>query len=450
MKKRIALALAFVLCLSLCACGQEAAPTQPEQTLSETQSEPTAETTAEGYYVQEKTLDNGTVVTIYRDGGPEGAIVKGFCVYTDGTTSEEWYDKEGKLEYMIWNEPDGSVHEQYHYPSGNISKTISNFADGSYTETHFLDNATFDAATGVHYDGTITYYKYIAPDGQVEEQTYDVEVDGSRWTTEEWDDGTVVQSHYGPQGMLIEQIQDNEKTGDHTEITYYENGKEKTRDSYYAQHGMRTHLEYYEDGSVAYSLIEYDNGHKNEERINAAGYTVYYFDSGLNMEFFANDAGELVKYVESGTVYEDDAIPDNAKDTFNQIRKVPAEDVTTTQGADGSSSTTTAYADGSSTTHTVGADGSFSYYTVSADGSESLEEYYPNGKLKHMMSKTADSFQEVYYDEDGYYTYFCHKFPGQELVITTDETGRVNKVLLNGVEQTDIERYVKDLFFRSW
>ena len=37
-----------------------------------------------------------------------------------------------------------------------------------------------------------------------------------------------------------------------------------------------------------------------------------------------------------------------------------------------------------------------------------------------------------------------------ELEITCDETGKVGKVLINGVEQTDIESIVKDMFFRSW
>ena len=31
-----------------------------------------------------------------------------------------------------------------------------------------------------------------------------------------------------------------------------------------------------------------------------------------------------------------------------------------------------------------------------------------------------------------------------------DETGKVNQVLVNGTPQTDIEKYVKDMFFRSW
>jgi hypothetical protein len=191
MKKVLALMIALMMLL-LCACGQETASAQKEQNDStagteaqsaEKQQDPIAETNAEGYYVQEKTLEDGTVVIIYRDGGPEGAIVKGYATYTDGTKSEEGYDSEGKLEYMIWNDADGSVYEMYYYPSGNMEKNISKMADGFYHEIHYMDNGSFDEKTGIGHDGTITYQKTVTPDGQVEEITYDVEEDGTRWIT---------------------------------------------------------------------------------------------------------------------------------------------------------------------------------------------------------------------------------------------------------------------------
>ena len=457
MKKRIALVLTFMLCLSLCACSQE--PAQPEQTVTEAQAGQTANEsqaeqagalTEDGYYMQEKTLDDGTHIKIYRDGGPEGPIVEGYVTYPDGTYSEERYDTDGKLEYFTWNDTEGSVYEQYYYPSGNVSKSISNCADGSYDEYHYLDNGTYDEATGIGYDGTIIYRKNISADGQVDEETYEFEEDGTRWETDEWPDGTIVKSHYTGRGMLLEQIQDNEATGNHVEITYYENGSEKTRNAYYPDNGLNSLLEYYENGNVAHSLMKYDDGYTNEEKINEIGYTVYYYDSNLKAEFFANDMGELVKYVKNGTVYEGNAIPDEGHSVFNQIRDVPAEDVSTVQGADGSSTTTTTYADGSSQSTSVNADGSYTNQSISADGAECTEEYYPSGTLKHVIIKAADTYQETYYDEDGYYTYYYQSVPGWTLEITTDETGKVNQVLVNGKAQTDIEKYVKDMFFRSW
>ena len=461
MKKVLALMIALMMLL-LCACGQEAASAQDvqggstvgtEAQSAEKQQDPIAETNAEGYYVQEKKLEDGTVVTVYLDGGPKGAIVKAFAAYTDGSKSEEGYDSEGKLEYMIWNDADGSVYEMYYYPSGNMEKNISKMADGFYYETHYMDNGSFDEKTGIGHDGTITYQKTVTPDGQVEEITYDVEEDGTRWDTDEWEDGTIVKTHYGTNGYPIEQTMNNEQTGDHTETTYYENGSEKTRDSYHAGQKLRVYLEYYEDNSVKYSLMEGDNGSKSEEKINEAGYTTYYFENFNNTkdcEFFANDTGELVKYVENGTVYEGDAIPSSAKELFNQVRKVPAQDMVTTQGADGSSSTTTTYADGTVSQNGTKADGTIFYENISANGDRTYEEYYANGKLKLLISETADAYQEVHGDEDGYYTYYLQKVPGWEMEITCDETGKVDKVLLNGQEQTDVEQYVKDMFFRSW
>lgn len=464
MKKVLALMIALLMLL-LCACGQETAPAQSEQEAAQTQQDQTAEdkqgqtaeTNADGYYVEEKTTEDGTHLTIYRDGGPEGAIVKGYATYTDGTKSEEGYDSEGKLEYMIWNDADGSVYEMYYYPSGNMEKNISKMADGFYYETHYMDNGSFDEKTGIGHDGTITYQKTVTPDGQVEEITYDVEEDGTRWDTDEWEDGTIVKTHYGTNGNPIEQTMNNETTGDHTEITYYENGREKTRDSYHAGSKQRVYLEYYEDNSVKYSLIEGENGSKNEEKINEAGYTTYYFENFNNTkdsEFFANDTGELVKYVENGTVYEGDAIPGTARDMFNRVRKTPAptvEDTATTQEADGSTRTTSTLSDGTVETRHNAADGrTISNDRVSPNGDRSYQEYFESGKLKVNIEVRDGMFQEVHYDEDNYWTYFHYTAPGHEMEVICDETGKVNKVLVNGVEQTDIESYVKDMFFRSW
>ena len=434
MKKVLALMIALFILL-LCACGEQTAPAQNEQ--GGVHAEP-AETTASEYFVQEKTMDDGTVVKIHRLGGPEGPIVQGFCTYTDGTYTEEGYGSAGNLEYMIIYEPDGAVHETYYYPSGNMEKSMSYYADGSSAETRYLDN------------GTISYFKTVASDGTVEEVQYEMEADGTRWDSMEWEDGTIVQTRYGDMGKPIEQLQDNEAKDRHIHITYYENGNEKTRNSYYGEDKLTVNLEYYESGSVKYSLMENENGSKTEEKFNEAGFTTYFYDSNLDMEFFANDVGELVKYVSGGKVYEGDAIPGSARETFNQVRKVAAEDVSTTQEADGTSSTTTTYADGSVKTSGTTADGTMYYETIAANGDRTYEEYYAAGTLKLVIIEAADMYQEAHYDEETFYTYYHQVFPGFELEVTCDETGKVDKVLVNGKEQTDIEPYVKDLFFRSW
>lgn len=454
MKRAFALMIGLLMLL-LCACGQEAAPPQAEQNNAEVQNAQTAETTANGYYIEEQTLAEGYTSTTYRVGGPDGAIAKITNEYPDGSSNEERYDSEGKLEYSIYNKPDGFVWEQYFYPSGNVSKEIIKEADGSSTEIHFLDNGSVDEATGTITSGTITYEKYVTADGQVEEITHDIDVedDGTYWYTYVGEDGTVEKTRLGTDNRPIEAIRDNEATGDHAEIefvngkiskeiqtnknndnrieiTYYENGSMKTMDSYNTKDGMRVYMEYYEDDSVKHFLQESDDGYKHEEKYNEAGYTTYYYDSNQDMEFFANDVGELVKCVSDGQTYEGNAIPSKERDVFNQVRKVPDENTSTTEEI-APAETTSALVN-----------------IQSEDGY--CEEYYDSGKLKHITNKTADMFIEICFDEDGYFTYYHMIDQDVDMEITCDESGKVNKVLLNGVEQTDINDFVKGLNFRSW
>ena len=214
------------------------------------------------------------------------------------------------------------------------------------------------------------------------------------------------------------------------EITYYESGQMKSLDTYDAERKERILIEYYEDDSVKHLLQETDGGYKHEEKYSEAGYTTYYYDSNQDMEFFANDMGELLKCISEGQTYEGDAIPSEERRVFEQVRQVPDENADATE-------------------ETVPTETTSALDSIQAEEGYH-EEYYPSGKLKHITNKTADIFIEISYDEDGYFTYYHEIFPGHELEITCDETGKVNKVLLNGVEQTDIESIMKDMFFRSW
>lgn len=454
MKRVFALMIAALM-LALCACGQESTPAQGEQSKTDTKQTQTAQITADGYYVEEEIRDDGMISTTYRVGAPDGVIAKITIEYADGSYREERYDSEGNLEYSIYERPDAFVWEQYFYPSGNVSKDIMKEFDGSYTEVHFLDNGSTDEATGTVISGAITYQKYVTADGQVTEFTYDIDMeeDGTYWFNNVNDDGTVERSHFDTSNTIIEAITDNKKTGDHVEeeyvdgllykrtqtnknndnrieMTYYESGKEKTYDSYDAQRKERIYMEYYERGSVKHFLQETNDDYKHEEKYNEAGYTTYYYDSKQDLEFFANDEGELLKCVSKGKVYEGDAIPSKERDTFNEVRQVPDENATATE------ETTPA----EEVTLFDGIQVEEGYH----------EEYYPSGKLKHITNKTDDIFLELYYDEDGYSTYFRQIGEGFDLEITCDETGKVNKVIFNGEEQTDVEGFVKNLNFRSW
>ena len=470
MKKRIALVLVFVLCLSMCACGQESSPAQATQDSTATQNmqagneevvnNQTAETTPDGYYVEEGTLADGGKSTTYRVGSPDGVIAKLTKEFVDGSYTEERYDSEGKLEYFIHSRPDSYVWEQYFYPSGNVSKSITKEADGSSTEMHFLDNGSIDEAAGTVTYGTTTYEKLVTADGQVNEITYDIDVedDGTYWFNYTGEDGSIKKTHFDTDNKIIEAIRDNEAIGDHAEIeyvngikfkeiqtnknndnrmeiTYYESGKMKSLDTYNAEHKERTLIEYYENNSVKHLLHESDDGHYKEElKYNEAGYTTYYYlynsDADTNMEFFANDVGELLKCISKGQTYEGDAIPSEERQVFEQVRQVPDENTDSTE-------------------ETVPAETASVLDSIQAKEGYH-EEYYPSGKLKHITNKTADIFIEISYDEDGYFTYYHEIFPEHELEITCDETGKVDKVLVDGQVQTDIENIVKDMFFRSW
>lgn len=462
MKKRIALILAFVLCLSLCACGQGSAhapadqkPANAKQNDTESQQEQTAETTAGDYFVEEEILVDGGKSTTYRVGSPNGVIAKITREFVDGSYTEERYDSEGKLEYSIHSRPDSYVWEQYFYPSGNVSKDIMKSADGSSTEKHFLDNGSIDEATGTVTSGATTYEKHVTADGQVNEITHDIDVedDGTYWFNYTGEDGSIEKTHFDTDNKIIEAIRDNEATGDHAEIeyvngikfkeiqtnknndnrmeiTYYESGKMKSLDTYDANRKERTLIEYYENNSVKHLLQEADDGYKHEEKYNEAGYTTYYYDSNQDMEFFADDVGELLKCISKGQTYEGDAIPSEERQVFEQVRQVPDENADATE-------------------ETVPAETASALDSIQVEDGYH-EEYYPSGKLKHITNKTADMFIEISYDEDGYFTYFHQVDQGIDLEITCDETGKVDKVLVDGQVQTDIENIVKDMFFRSW
>lgn len=454
MKKVLALMIALLM-LILCACGQESAPVQVEQDKADAQQTQNEETTTEGYYVEEEPLADGGRSTTYRVGSSDGVIAKITREFVDGSYTEERYDSEGKLEYSIHNRPDNYVWEQYFYPSGNVSKDIMKEADGSYSEIHFLDNGSIDEETGTITSGTISYEKYVTADGQVNEITHDIDLedDGTYWFTYLSDDGTVEKTHFGIDNKPVEAIRDNEKTGDHAEIeyvngikfkeiqtnknndnrmeiTYYESGQMKSLDTYDAERKERILIEYYEDNSVKHLLQETDGGYKHEEKYSKAGYTTYYYDSNQDMEFFANDMGELLKCISEGQTYEGDAIPSEERRVFEQVRQVPDENTDATE-------------------ETVPTETTSALDSIQAEEGYH-EEYYPSGKLKHITNKTADIFIEISYDEDGYFTYYHEIFPGHELEITCDETGKVDKVLVDGQVQTDIESIMKDMFFRSW
>lgn len=455
MKKQLALILALCLCLSLWACGGSAeVPTQEPET--------EAALSADGLYEKSGTMDNGTAYTVYRLGGPEGTVVKAIYDYPGGAHCEEHYTDEGVLEYTLSEEADGSVYETYYYPSGNIFKDIMHMADGSYQEMHFTDDGYTDDEGWVH-TGTLIYEKYVSPDGEETEYSPDIslEDDGSRWETIESEDGTVTRNHYSASGTILETHMDMPQWGQHFVTLYHENGNQKSQEVTHDDTEEYSLDEYYEDGSLKYSYrINYGGltGTEQEEKVGLLGYTTYLritHPASGTMEFIADENGNLQQYVDNGAVSEGAAITADVWDTWENVKTKPAAtvvDTVTEQDADGSTRTTTTYSDGKVMTEHFSADGILlSSDTVEADGQRFYMECYESGQTKYHIQTFADGrTYEYYYDEEGFETYY-HEYGGNssEIEIITDEDGKIEKVLINGVEEINHEWLTGGHHFRQ-
>lgn len=336
MKKYLALLLALMLLLT--ACGQSAEQS-PDQTSAEN-----ADSAAGELYVDEFESEDGQAkFKDYYEGGKDGRLVRSECYMADGSYSEILYTEGGAPDHSIFRGADGSVYEDFYYPNGTLSKSIITNADGSWMEFHYADNGVVDNETMTYYSGTTIYQKEVAADGTV---VYEMETelryeeDGTYWTVDTYDDGSVREAHYTADGILmadkhtdpangmnseteyaedgtmLRSIYDDTENGIRTETEYYSNGNPMTMtvtrtDSY-------STVEYYENGYLKHEYYEHEDGTVSEDKLNEAGYLVYshIISSGYDTEHFADEEGVLVKYVENGTVYEGSAIPSWAAENF--------------------------------------------------------------------------------------------------------------------------------------
>lgn len=459
MKKALALILALML-LMLVACGQgaeqsgESKPAQDQNSAAEAGSE----TTGDGYYVSEEVREDGSKLTVYRNGGPEGAVVKAVVDYPDGSHHEETYNADGNLTSMSGKEADGTVYECTFYPSGYPHTDIYRYADGSYEEIHYLDDGSIDPETGWITSGTIIYEKRVSADGKVEEFSYDItkEEDGTWWNEEELEDGTTIKTHYSANGLPMKQISDNPATGMHVETEFYESGNMKSQTHTRGDSEGYNYMEYYDGGDVKYRYIQQEGDSFIEENISELGYSTYLHIKSptVDREFFADENGNLLKCISDGTPYEGDAISATDKDMFDRMMSKPpatADDTVTTENDDGTRLTTTTYSDGKVVKELRAADGRLiSQDTMQANGEGYYFEYFESGKLKIEIYTNPGAVHTRHYDEDGYLTYFKEDFGTYVTEITTDENGKVDKVTVNGVPQTDVSAWKGFWNFRSW
>lgn len=353
MKKTLALTLVLLLLL-LAACGQSSQQ-KPAQTPADgtTASAEEAASPADEIFVNEYE-NEGIKVTEYYEGGKDGRLLRIEYVMPDGSSGEEHYNADGTFSYSLYRGADGSVYEDFFYPNGTLSKSIMTNADGSYMENHFADNGYKDEETGYYVAGTMTYSKEVAADGTVVyEMTSDIqfEEDGSYWVTTTNEDGSVQKSHFSAEGILLGDTYTDPATGMYSETTYDENGTmlynfyedpeygTRTESEYYPNGTLKkmttTHTdseafditEYYENGFLKFEHYMHEEGTGAEEHYNEAGYITYSHLITLTgeEEYFGDEEGNLLKVVDDGTVYEGNALPNWAVDSFRMMQEFAQE-----------------------------------------------------------------------------------------------------------------------------
>lgn len=335
MKKLLALLLACMLLL-LAACGKTEPQTEPSEQLktetvatSEDETAATeAPTVSDELFVKETVMEDGTKVTTYRLGGPEGTPVRGIMEYPDGAYYEEVYE-DGILVSTKSIEADGTLFETTFYPSGTIATDRMTYPDGSMEEYHYLDNGSVDPETGWIHSGTITYEKRVSADGTVEEFDYNIQLekDGTYWMTQEYDDGSISRTHYSADNVALESTLENPAEGWTIVDTFYPSGARHTSTKTYENSDEYGYSEQYENGLTKYEQHITSDGIKMESKYNEEGLHTYHYSKDIygEYEYFANEAGELEKLVANGTVYEGDKIPENNRNLFKQMQEMAAE-----------------------------------------------------------------------------------------------------------------------------
>jgi len=334
MKKPLALIIALLLLLTACGqeSGQEAQPQQGAEAPADNQQETAAQQGGNAgeseVYTEEGTLEDGAAYIAYRNGGPEGPLMRVEYTYENGAYGEEVYSEAGKLAKMFFKEADGTTVETTFYPSGNMEKDIITYPDGSYDETHFADNGSVDPETGYLVGGTVTYQAHVSADGQVEELISGIELleDGTWWEIQEMENGTS-RTHFGKDWKIIEDIYEDTVEGYAIVTTYHENGKQKEVTWTYTNSTEYRYTEYYESGAIKVSKYIGEDGREINYECNEEGYYTHYYDHdqyGVR-EYFAGENNELVKYIENDKVYEGDAITENQRNVFKQMQDMAAE-----------------------------------------------------------------------------------------------------------------------------
>lgn len=302
-------------------------------------------------------------------------------------------------------------------------------ADGIYSRTE-----TF-------YDGTVvTFYHKDSMDGPMLRVEY------------QYTDGSYREERYSDKGTIAVEIEDNPNTGKYTVTEYYDNGNQKSFNQTKKDSDEFWMYECYEDGTTKYLHRLTSDGLEVEEKVGEKGYTTYLrYKQGQNEEeYIADEDGKLLQYVRNGATYD----PAGYQQAFDSMKTKPAattEDSNEEKLEDGTVLTTTTYDDGKVVEVRTNSKGKvISQNTIQANGDRSYREYYNNGKRKVEIDTCAENTVEFRYDEDGYCVYYHQYAWYVDIEITTDETGKVAKIMSDGKELTEPEEWMRSLNFRSW
>ena len=352
MKKYLAILLTALMLLTFTACAQGSAQeTKPVGTVSvqtepeseiQVQTEGATETTVpeeteaptempidiETLYKEEFDQEDGTHVTRYRLGGPEGPVLRKISENPErysGDYVEFDYNLEGIIIRWKHMSKSGLQYECFYYPNGCLIKETVLYKNGQYEETLFMDNGTADPTTGDYTDGTISYWKKVSPDGTVTEAVSEIitEADGSYWVNTGDMDGVTMQTHCRADGTRITEFWQDENA--YTDTEYYENGSIKVlveedyitgirMDYYYypsevckeiffedSIKGIKAHIEFYETGTIKY--------------------IIYVGEDETKEQYSVDKDGRFIKYIRNDVAYEGDMIPDAAKQMFQTMEK---------------------------------------------------------------------------------------------------------------------------------
>ena len=307
-----------------------------------------------------------------------------YYAYSDGSTSESFYDGKGNWYYSISTYPDGSRTESS--PNG----AIIYHPDGTTTQDQYIyENDQLVGEIEIQPDGSkiVTEYSYENDMLVWRKATYE---DGSTWETFYENNEIVRQVQTLANGAVYEFTNENQyftPPGGSLEVTRYPNGKDKTVNTTWAN-GDYSYFTYRENGNLLSVIKSFTiDGISIYEELN-------YDENGVLTSHFQReqDGRESTMYYEG------------EKMTLSVSKDLDGSTVRTTYYDNGWKETEEwNMADGGYQKTTYDRNGErTSYFQRNSDGTECRDTYHNNGVLKESKTTWTDgSYQRSEYDRSG-------------------------------------------------